>query len=72
MATVRDVISEMPMLRSGISSREGRKDDPEGWHRTIRLAALQIEEMPVSLEGDHRSRYFAALREDLRTVDRIR
>ena len=62
-ATVRDVLSGMPVLRSGISSREGRKDDPEGWRRTVRLAALQIEEMPISLGGDHRSRYFAALRE---------
>ena len=62
-ATVRDVLSGMPVLRSGISSREGRKDDPEGWRRTVRLAALQIEEMPISLEGNQRTRYFAALRE---------
>ena len=62
-ATVRDVLSEMPVLRSGISSRDGRIDDPEGWRRTVRLAAMQIENLPISLEGDQRSRYLAALRE---------
>lgn len=62
-ATVRDVLSEMPKLRSGISARDGRKDDPEAWRRTVRLAAMQIEEMPVALEGGQRERFLAALHE---------
>ncbi len=61
-ATVRDVLSEMPKLRSGISAREGRKDDPEVWRRTVRLAAMQIEEMSASLDGEQRKRFSAALR----------
>lgn len=62
-ATVRDVLSEMPKLRSGISARDGRKDDPEAWRRTVRHAAMQIEEMPVALEGEQRERFLAALHE---------
>ncbi len=62
-ATVRDVLSEMPVLRSGISSRGGRIDDLEGWRKTIRQAATLIEEMPCSLKGDQRSRFLATLRE---------
>jgi len=62
-ATVRDVLSGMPKLRSGISAKNDRKDDPEAWRRTVRLAAMQIMEMPVGLEGESRKRYYAQLRE---------
>ncbi|MCY4301200.1 MAG: DNA cytosine methyltransferase [Aestuariivita sp.] len=62
-ATVRDVLSEMPVLRSGISSRGGRKDDPKVWRRTVQDAAKHIKEMSISLTGDQRTRYLAMLRE---------
>ncbi|MDT0683412.1 DNA cytosine methyltransferase [Roseicyclus sp. F158] len=66
--TVRDVLSAMPVLRSGISSRGGHVDDVEDWRRTVALGAARIAVLPHDLDGK------AALKfgEALRTVDRTR
>ena len=49
--TVRDVLSAMPRLRSGISTRGGYVDDVDEWKRTVSLGAAKIAIMPHALVG---------------------
>ncbi|MBJ3764637.1 DNA cytosine methyltransferase [Maribius pontilimi] len=66
--TVRDVLSAMPMLRSGISARDGLCDNVEDWKRIVALGAAKIAVMPNDLEG-RAAQKFSEL---LSAVDRSR
>jgi len=64
--TVRDVLSEMPPLRSGISARGGYVDDVMNWKRTVALGASKIAAMSHGLQGQAAGNFDKALG----TVDR--
>lgn len=66
--TVRDVLSAMPVLRSGLSPRGGHVDDVEGWRRTVALGAAKIAVLPHDLGG----KTAITFDEALRAVDRTR
>ncbi|WP_420566744.1 DNA cytosine methyltransferase [Thalassovita sp.] len=59
--SVRDVLSAMPPLRSGISARGGYVDDLMGWKRTVAKGAKQIAAMSHGLEGEPAKKFEKAL-----------
>ena len=67
-ATVRDVLSAMPKLRSGISARGGNIDDVDAWKRTVALGAAKIAMMPHCLVGAEAEKF----RKSLSAIDRTR
>ncbi|MHA6324542.1 DNA cytosine methyltransferase [Roseivivax sp. CAU 1753] len=66
--TVRDVLSAMPVLRSGMSSRGGDCDNVEDWKRIVAFGAAKIAVMPNDLD----ERAAQEFSEILRSVDRSR
>lgn len=67
-STVRDVLSSMPVLRSGMSSRGGCVDDVDYWKRTVALGAAKISMLPHDLNLKEASLF----KEALSAVDRTR
>lgn len=66
--TVRDVLSAMPRLRSGISARGGYVDKVADWKRIIALGAAKIAVLPNGLDGDAKEEFVQALS----TIDKTR
>lgn len=66
--TVRDVLSTMPKLRSGISARGGYTDDVAEWKRRVALGAAKIAVMPHGLSEEAERKF----REALGAIDRMR
>jgi DNA (cytosine-5)-methyltransferase 1 len=64
--TVRDVLSAMPELRSGISPRGGHVDGVEEWRRAVALGAAKIATMPNKLSNEEAEKFGDVLS----TVDR--
>lgn len=60
--TVRDVLSTMSPLRSGISARGGYTDDVMDWKRFVAHGATKIAGMQHGLEGDAGRKFEKALR----------
>lgn len=60
-ATVCDVLSTMPTLRSGISARGGHADDLMDWRRTVAHGAAKIAMMAHPLQGDAAREFEKAL-----------
>jgi DNA (cytosine-5)-methyltransferase 1 len=50
-ATVRNVLENMPILRSGISARGGNRDDTNEWKKTISAASALISGEGLPLTG---------------------
>lgn len=59
--TVRDVLSAMPPLRSGISARGGFADDVMSWKRTVAHGASKIAAMSHGLEGEAAAKFEKAI-----------
>lgn len=51
LATVRNVLENMPILRSGISARGGNRDDTNDWKKTISAASALISGEGLPLTG---------------------
>lgn len=61
-STVRDALSGMPPLRSGISARGGSVDSVMNWKRTVAHGAAKIGVMSHGLKGEAASKFEKALR----------
>jgi DNA (cytosine-5)-methyltransferase 1 len=59
--TVRDVLASMPILRSGISSRGGNRDDLDEWKSIVAGASAHILGEPVPLSGVPARRFAKAV-----------
>lgn len=60
--TVRDVLQNMPVVRSGISARGGNRDDPDDWKSTVAAAAGRILLGGCSLTGGSAKKFSAAIK----------
>lgn len=69
--TVRDVLENMPVVRSGISARGGNRDDPDDWKSTVAAAAGRIlrEGSPLA---DGSSKKFSAAIKSVSTPAKIK
>lgn len=60
-ATVRDVLGNMPLVRSGISARGGNRDDTDDWKSTVAAAAALILREDTTLAGASAAKFSAAI-----------
>lgn len=60
--TVRDVLKNMPVVRSGISARGGNRDDPDDWKSTVAAAARRILGEGCDLTDENEKIFLAAIK----------
>lgn len=59
--TVRHVLKNMPIIRSGISARGGNRDDTDDWKSTVAAAAGLILREGCSLTDENAQKFAAAI-----------